>query len=117
MRTISVWVKEVGKEGRIEVVNNDIATIQRLVGGYVEQVLDMRAGLAWLVNADASPMGLPRNMPIVGRSGVHALLGTVVAVGIRDSQWRSLQEKHLRLCRVNERHAWPVGTELKGATP
>lgn len=76
IRTIVI---EPGKDPRMETIRNDLHTLQRLVGGYIEAV-PLAEDMAMIVNEEGKLMGLPKNfwMKVIG----DYIVGTAVFVGV-----------------------------------
>lgn len=72
MRTI---IKEVGKEPKIEEIENDLPTLQNLVGGYIE-VVRATPDILMICNEEGKLQGLPPNFS----TGKDIIVGTVVFV-------------------------------------
>lgn len=80
-------VKEPGKPPAVQDINNDLAALQGLVGGYIEAVPLDRFIL--IVNEEGKLMDLPPNFPW------HAdvIVGTAVVVAQKGDDFRSLTEE------------------------
>lgn len=84
-------VKEVGKSPRVEEIENDLATMQGLVGGYIEAV---SAGekICLVCNEEGKLNGLPPNFPI----GRDVIVGTAVFVAYgRDGEFADLTDEQI----------------------
>lgn len=68
-------IKEVGQMPRVEDIKNDLATLQGLVGGYIEGVR-LGQGIMLIVNEEGKLDGLPANFPL----GNAVIVGTAVFV-------------------------------------
>ncbi len=68
-------IKEVGQSPRVEDIKNDLATLQELVGGYIECVM-IGQGVVLVVNEEGKLDGLPVNFPL----GNDVIVGTAVFV-------------------------------------
>lgn len=68
-------IKEVGQSPRVEDIKNDLATLQGLVGGYIECVT-VGKGIILVVNEEGKLDGLPVNFPL----GNDFIVGTAVFV-------------------------------------
>lgn len=81
-------VKEVGERPRIEEVENELATFQGLVGGYIE-VLSMGDGVGLIVNEEGKLIGLPVNFGL----GYDTINGTAVFVAFgNDGEFKDLTD-------------------------
>lgn len=68
-------IKEVGKNPVVEDIKNDLATLQGLVGGYIE-VVSMGEGIGLVCNEEAKIFNMPVNFGI----GHDTINGTAVFV-------------------------------------
>ena len=68
-------IKEVGKEPRIEDIANDLPTLHKLVGGYIE-VVRVTPDILMICNEEGKLQGLPPNFS----TGRDVIVGTVVFV-------------------------------------
>ena len=68
-------IKEVGKEPRVEDIKNDLATLQELVGGYIE-VVTIEDNILVICNEEGKLQGLPPNFSM----GYDVIVGTAVFV-------------------------------------
>lgn len=78
-KMISAIIIEPGKDPRMETIRNDLHTLQRLVGGYIEAV-PLAEDMAMIVNEEGKLMDLPKNfwMEVIG----DYIVGTAVFVGV-----------------------------------
>ena len=68
-------IKEVGQMPRVEDIKNDLATLQGLVGGYIECVR-IGQGVFMIANEEGKLDGLPPNFQF----GYDVIVGTAVFV-------------------------------------
>ena len=68
-------IKEVGKEPRVEVIENELPTLQKLVGGHIE-VVRVTPDVLMICNEEGKLKGLPPNFS----TGQDVIVGTVVFV-------------------------------------
>lgn len=68
-------IKEVGKSPRVENITNDLDTLHKLVGGYIE-VVRMESDILMICNEEGKINGLPPNFS----TGYDVIVGTVVFV-------------------------------------
>lgn len=81
-------IKEVGKSPRVEEIENELATMQKLVGGYIE-VVSMGGGVALVVNEEGKLIDLPVNFGL-GRDTIN---GTAVFVAYgSDGDFKDLED-------------------------
>lgn len=85
---LRVVVIEPGLPAEIREVNHDLASLQSLVGGYIEHVHFM-GDLGFLINEEGKLISLP-----VNRINYHGdiLVGTVVIVKTCEGEFCSLSE-------------------------
>lgn len=88
---MKVIVKEVGKSPKITEIENDLSTLQELVGGYVETI-NMGRGVCLLCNEEGRREGLPVNFPI----GLVNIVGTAVFVAYgKDGEFTDLTDAQI----------------------
>ena len=74
MENINVVIKEPGKEPYEKTIRNDLATMQEIVGGYLEVVHILDTPLLLVVNSNEPPtQGLKPNIHFFGQT----LVGTM----------------------------------------
>jgi hypothetical protein len=66
--TIRVAIFRPDQEVTFETIRNDLASLQKLVGGYIEQV-SINSKFCLICNEDGKLLGLPGNRAIVGGPG------------------------------------------------
>ena len=88
-----VIIKEVGKEPRVEQVENDLATFQNLVGGYIEAV-STGQNICLVCNEEGKLNNLPDNFPI--GNDVIAGTGVFVAYG-NDGEFADLSDEQIEI--------------------
>lgn len=77
------WIRTIvidpGKDPRMETIRNDLHTLQRLVGGYIEAV-SLVEDMVMIINEEGKLRGLPKNfwMKVIG----DYIVGTAVFVGV-----------------------------------
>lgn len=85
---MKIVIKEVGEPPRVEEVENELATFQSLVGGYIE-VLSMGDGVGLIVNEEGKLIGLPVNFGL----GYDTINGTAVFVAFgNDGEFKDLTD-------------------------
>lgn len=85
---LRVVIIEPGLLAEIREVGHDLASIQSLVGGYIEHVY-FKDDIGFLIHEEGRLMGLPPNR--INYYG-DALVGTVVIVKTRGEEFSSLTE-------------------------
>ncbi len=88
-----VIIKEVGKEPRVEDIENELSTLQKLVGGYIEAV-STGQGICLVCNEEGKLNGLPANFPI----GNDVIAGTAVFVAYgNDGNFADLSDEQIEI--------------------
>lgn len=78
---IKVYVKKAGKKAELKEIKNDLGTLQRLVGGYIETVTLGDAVV--ICNEEGRLHGLPTNCVVITKHGVTMpFVGTIVIADI-----------------------------------
>ena len=86
-------IKEVGKLPKVEEIENELATMQGLVGGYIEAV-SAGQGICLICNEEGKLNGLPPNFPI----GRDVIVGTAVFVGYgRNGEFADLTNEQIKV--------------------
>lgn len=85
---LRVVIIEPGLPAEIREVNHDLASLQSLVGGYIEHV-PFKDDIGFLINEEGKLMGLPKNR--INYYG-DVLVGTVVIVKTCEGEFYSLSE-------------------------
>ena len=75
--TIRAIVKEPGKEAQEERIGNDLKSLQKRVGGYIETVT-VQEDLVIICNEEGKLLGLPHNCTLLG----EPFCGTILFVGV-----------------------------------
>lgn len=77
MSKIRVLIKQPGEKARWQEIENDLKTMQQIVGGYVEEI-KIFSDLSVLCNEEGKLRDLPYNLNVMGAD----LVGTVIFVGV-----------------------------------
>lgn len=86
-------IKEVGKSATVKEIENDLATMQGLVGGYIEAV-SAGQGICLVCNEEGKLNDLPPNFPI----GRDIIVGTAVFVAYgKDGEFADLTDEQIRV--------------------
>ena len=93
---LRVVVIEPGLPAEIQEVNHDLASLQSLVGGYIEHV-SFKDDIGFLINEEGKLMGLPPNR--INYYG-DILVGTVVIVKTCEGEFCSLAEDEAERLRM-----------------
>lgn len=88
---IKAVIKEVGKSPRVEEIENELSTMQGLVGGYIEAV-NAGQGICLVCNEEGKLNGLPPNFPI----GRDVIVGTAVFTSYgKDGEFNDLTDEQI----------------------
>lgn len=87
-KTIWAVICDPGKPPRLESIQNDLPTLQALVGGYIETVT-LADDLIAIVDEEGMLKGKPQS--------IYGLRGTVVFVSARDDCFVDLKPRHRRM--------------------
>lgn len=79
---ISALVKMPGQPAQRQLIDNDLETLQILVGGYIEAV-NIDSDLVVVCNEEGMINDLPFNTKLCG----HYFFGTIALVGIKDDEF------------------------------
>lgn len=100
---IQVVMCEPGKRACITTVENTLASLQRLVGGYIEAVYPFDDPVAIICNEEGKLNGLELNRALRDKSGkvYDIIAGPFLVVGLGEEDFTSLsegyQEKYYKL--------------------
>lgn len=61
---MTILLVEPGKPPRTEEIANDLHTMQKMVGGYIQAVYPFEDPIALICNEDGKLLGLPPNRPL-----------------------------------------------------
>ena len=84
-KKIRVLRKKPGRPPEFIEIENELSTLQREVGGYIE-TFGIASNLTIICNEEGKLQGLPYNCTICGESFV----GTIVLVGVRGENFKSV---------------------------
>lgn len=87
MNKIKVIIKRPGEDPQKKSINNNLETLQLIVGGYIESVT-LATDLAIICNEEGRIMGLPYNCDICGASFV----GPIIFVGVSGDEFCSVPD-------------------------
>lgn len=83
MKKIKVIIKRPDEPiGHIEIIDNTLASLQEIVGGYIETVPILH-NVTMIVNEEGKIRRMPRNI-ILGQDFVDMIVGTLILVGVDD---------------------------------
>jgi hypothetical protein len=87
MRKIKVLIKEPGKRPYFAEINNDLRSLQKIVGGYIETVITIpEEGIVVVCNEEGRLMNLPKNAVFNGVDYV----GTILFSGFDEEEFSDL---------------------------
>ena len=86
MSKILAVIKKPGEEPYVDHIENELHTLQELVGGYIETVT-LATDLVLIVNEEGVIKNLPYNAHVAG----YPFYGTIVAVGTKGEEFASLR--------------------------
>lgn len=80
---MKVYVKKAGKKAELKEIENDLKTLQKIVGGYIETVTLGDAVV--ICNEEGRLHGLPTNCVVITKHGVtQPFVGTIVIASAKD---------------------------------
>jgi Domain of unknown function (DUF3846) len=89
---MDVLIVEPGKSPYMSTITGDIASLQKVVGGYIEGIEPYDDPVAIICNEEGKMKGLPPNRNI-GKNCKHLtdiIVGTFMVCGIEDEDYASL---------------------------
>ena len=94
---IRVLVAEPGKPCQAREVEDELQTLQALVGGNIEAVTSIEKGIAIVCNREGKLLGLPSNRPLLDPSGQSddILHGTFFITGVQGESFASLTDEQI----------------------
>ena len=84
---MEVLIVEPGKSPYMTTITGDIASLQKVVGGYIEGIEPYDDPVAIICNEDGKLKGLPPNRRV---DKYDIIVGTFMACGIEDEDYASL---------------------------
>lgn len=106
---MKVLIVAPGKLARVDDIENNLETLQRIVGGYIETVHPFRENIALIVNEDGKLWGLPECRTLVSRASgrIDTLVGTFIIAGMdpEDCDFCGLTTEQARALKA--RFDWP----------
>lgn len=90
-------IKKVGENPRVEEIENELKTLQSIVGGYIE-VVSMGEGIALVLNEEGKLDGLPTNFGL----GRDVIVGNVLFVACgNDGEFTDLTDLQIDIIMSN----------------
>ena len=91
---MKVLIKNIGENTKITDIENDLQSLQNLVGGYIE-ALPLTKDVLLMCNEEGKLKGLPVNFNIVINGKIESIVGNVFFVGKNDSDFDSLTNEQI----------------------
>jgi hypothetical protein len=91
---MKVLIKNIGENTKITDIENDLQSLQNLVGGYIE-ALPLTKDVLLICNEEGKLKGLPVNFNIVINGKIESIVGNVFFVGKNDSDFDSLTNEQI----------------------
>ena len=81
---MKVLIVEPGKPARVDDIENDLKTLQGIVGGYIETVTPFQEDVVLIVNEEGKLKGLPecRTLVCMKWNQMEPIMGTFIVCGI-----------------------------------
>ena len=99
---MDVLIIEPGKEPRLTAVENNLKTLQGIVGGYIEVVYPFEESVGLICNEEGKLIGLPLNRCL---EDYDIIAGTFMVVGLSDGDFCSLTPEQAE--RYRQKYAVP----------
>lgn len=109
---IMVVLCEPGKEARVTTIPNNLESLQKTVGGYIEAVYPFEYPVAIICNEEGKLNGMELNRALHDDSGqlLDIIAGPFIVAGLSDDGFASLskdlQEKYCRIFKYPELFFW-----------
>lgn len=104
-----VLIAEPGKPAAVTDIDNDLKTLQKTVGGYIETVT-LNDDIVLIVNEEGKLRGLPecRTLVNLDGGGMDTLVGTVIVAGIdwKTGSFCSLTDE--QAAELKRKFDWPM---------
>jgi hypothetical protein len=117
-KNIQVVLCEPGKKARVTTIQNDLASLQKMVGGYIEAVYPFEDPVGIICNEEGKINGMELNRALRDDQGniYDILTGPFLVVGLGEEDFASLskglQEKYCKLFEHPEVF-FRVGNEIE----
>lgn len=85
-----VMMFKVGKKPYIKEIKENLEELQKLVGGYLETLTDLKNGVCLVFNEEGRLKGLPYNRDFVLSYGVVSIVGDAFICGIEGDDFGDL---------------------------
>lgn len=95
-KNIQVVLCEPGKKARIATIQNNLASLQKMVGGYIEAVYPFEDPVGIICNEEGKINGMDLNRALRDDGGkiYDILAGPFLVVGLGDEDFSSLSKEH-----------------------
>ena len=95
-QTMQVLYVEPGRKARITTIKNDLESLQKMVGGYIEAVYPYEDPVAIVCNEEGKINGMELNRALRDDSGkiYDILAGPFLVVGLGEEDFDSLSKEH-----------------------
>lgn len=91
MSLIKVVIKRPGEEPKIEMVENELSELQRIVGGYIEAVTGFTSETIIVCNEEGKIQQLQSNFGY----GTDVIVGTAIICGVNEDDFDSLTDEQV----------------------
>ena len=115
---IQVILCEPGKKARVTTIMNNLESLQKMVGGYIEAVYPFEDPVAIVCNEEGKINGFELNRSLRDESGkiYDILAGSFLVVGLGEEDFASLSKEHReKYCKLFEKPEmfFRVGQEIQ----
>lgn len=95
---ITVLVLEPDKEPYVKEIENNLESLQSMVGGYIQALYPFDDPVALIANDEGKLLGLPWNRPLVDNDGFiyDVIVGTFLVTGLTDDNFGSLSQELIK---------------------
>lgn len=115
---IQVVLCEPGKKARVTTILNNLESLQKMVGGYIEAVYPFEDSVAIVCNEEGKINGFELNRSLRDENGkiYDILAGSFLVVGLSEEDFASLSKEHQeKYCKLFEKPEmfFRVGQEIQ----
>jgi hypothetical protein len=115
---IQVVLCDPGKKARVTTIMNNLESLQKMVGGYIEAVYPFEDPVAIVCNEEGKINGFELNRSLRDESGkiYDILAGSFLVVGLGEEDFASLSKEHQeKYCKLFEKPEmfFRVGQEIQ----
>ena len=117
-QAIQVLYVEPGRKARITTIKNDLESLQKMVGGYIEAVYPYEDPVAIVCNEEGKLSGMELNRALRDDAGTiyDILTGPFLVVGLGEEDFTSLSKAHQQKYQKLFEHPemfFRVGNEIR----